>query len=182
MEGVHAIQLQNDSSELKMHVIKDLKFDSEPAHVASNHAIPGQAAILLKRGQVLIWDAKGANYITWSNSESNETQSWQACEFGSHPRTIFLSQYRQIDFADLRAPSTSHRTCIFKTKNTEFINSFKRNPKKPFHVAVATNTRMLLLDSRYTRAPMLDWDLNSSYETQTIIEFMPDIKGESGML
>lgn len=65
MEGVHIVSLKKESH-LCMSIAETFHFDYEPHHIATSTVIPYHAAITLKYGQIVIWDAKynGKNIMT----------------------------------------------------------------------------------------------------------------------
>jgi hypothetical protein len=183
MGGVHIVKIHNETT-LELEKLKDLKFECEPLHVASSSILPNHAAYLLKNGKILLWDSKYDGCTTWADPSSTTDNNFlKSCEFGSHPRSLLISQLHGIETADLRVPFYSSRSLIFNVKDSEFIASFKRNPKNPFHVASTTNHRTALIDTRYAFSPLLEWGINNSYETQPAIEFFPDgVSGDSSFI
>lgn len=168
MQAVHFIKSHTDEI---MNVFQQFQFGSEPLHCCSNPSIPYQSATLLENGEILIWDLKVDGVTSWGNSTGSDNEQFKSCEFGSHPRTLHLGSRKSIQNADLRMDSSSKRAVIF---TSDMLLCFKRSPQNPFHIAAATSAKTILLDVRYDKLPLLEWESNFNNE-QVSLEF-PIIK------
>lgn len=106
-----------------------------------------------------IWDS-GCNDIL--KIPTKHSDSWQGCDFGSHPRCISYSNNNMFSIADLR---NKHFKCLELFSSTGFfllpkeeITLTKLNSVQPYQHFIATTNHLVLVDERYPKQPIFLWN------------------------
>ncbi|KAJ2997884.1 hypothetical protein HDV02_005068 [Globomyces sp. JEL0801] len=168
-------QLSSHQDKLQLEYTTKL-FNSEPMHVATNPYLSSKAAIVLDDGSIHLWDLSTDSVIEWMESDmiksESEPYNWKSCQYGSHPQSLIIAKPNDISIHDLRMNPYS-TTSIYSVQDTSFITDFKLNPTQAFQIGFVTYNHTSLIDIRYPTSPLLEWELNDSYEHQNHIEFLP---------
>jgi hypothetical protein len=160
-EGIHSIRLGRPEYE----TYSTHRFLKEPVHISVSNVLKNQSAVVLNDGEILVYDA--TKEYTKLNIQ-NDSDQYFCCEYASHPRSLLLGSESVVDLLDLRSMKRS------KIHQTKDIHSFELNPLNIFHLALATSTHTKLIDTRYTKYPLLQWSLNNRKESKTNLFFNND--------
>jgi len=104
---------------------------------------------------------------------------WTRCEYGAHPQSLFVVSRREASVLDFRVskplmitdsnpetdcihnqqtPSKTHSSALFVSKPNENIYAFQRSPAwHSFESVMATDKRVIVLDQRFPKRPLIDW-------------------------
>jgi hypothetical protein len=99
---------------------------------------------------------------------------WKRCEFGPHPRSLLVVDRAAVSSYDLRTRSDQSPINLLNARPNELISDIVRHPSDIYQVAIATNRRTLLIDTRYPKIPILEWNCTNHLETQQFIRFVKD--------
>ncbi|KAJ3066204.1 dual specificity protein kinase yak1, partial [Quaeritorhiza haematococci] len=151
----------------ELKVVKSFSFREDILHVAFNTKMYEEAAMVLEDGGIWLWNAEEGRCRMFREPEemvSSETRGrkWMTCDYGAHPRHLMVFTYKRSETVDLRSSTLS--TPLFTPKDSEHIFSACANRYNAFQVAIATSKRLLLLDTRYTKQPLISWDTLSKLE------------------
>jgi hypothetical protein len=92
-----------------------------------------------------------------------------SCEYGAHPRTLNLQFRDIIKLYDFRSSETMH---VYSPK--EAILSMSCSQNSIFHTVLTTRKKSILIDNRYTKYPILEWELNDPAETRVNVQYLND--------
>ncbi|CAG8539974.1 5880_t:CDS:2 [Paraglomus occultum] len=144
---------------------------SEHMHVTFNPLLYGEAAIIDGSGSVHIWratlqkkiarfDKFEYNTVQLSEPSCDTPQQdwWTRCEYGAHPQSLFVVSRKEASVLDFRTPSKTRSSTLFVSKSNENIYAFQRSSAwHSFESIIATEKRVIVLDQRFPKRPLLDW-------------------------
>jgi hypothetical protein len=148
----------------------DIETEWQPRQVCSNPSLRNEIGVLSDNGQVYIWDIQSENVsILFKRKVTESKNTWAGVEFGSHPRSLLLGTNTEIQHLDMRSKTSS----VIKSVSSSYLfNSMKRNPKNSFQVAISTKSATSIYDTRFTKTPMLEWNVNNFFEHQFHLEYL----------
>ncbi|KAI9209575.1 uncharacterized protein BJ171DRAFT_484456 [Polychytrium aggregatum] len=157
--GSTAIARRSSESLDDWTVIDYATLDEEAAHVAFSPVIARESAILSRSGCLYIWDMNQSRRIKYSAVEGSlmKRDGWKSLEYGSHPRSVLVASASTLRAIDLRTPPTSASSNMIMSFPHDKITCFKRHPSYSFQTTLATESRLVVIDERYTKAPLLVW-------------------------
>lgn len=164
-EGCHMLNLDTYEQNL-------VTFGQQPLHIAASSCLP-EAAVMLRDGSVYIWDLN-TNLREWSPAGAavqKDKNEWKTCEYGQHPRSLLMADRSLIVQSDLRE-SLRQNSQIFSSPSSN-ITGMKS--LKPFYqIAIAAGMKCHVVDTRYPKRTLFDWEVGCSYEHMTNIEVLGD--------
>lgn len=177
-------------------VLDTIHFRERPLHIAFSTTLPTEAAIVLDGGELFIWDGRrslefrygraqllmthGRTFdrsdnrtfalATYSDSAISYAHRWKACVYGAHPRSLLVAHADKLDNIDFRSKGIV-ATTIFSPPTRERITAFERDPDQAYQLAVATSSKTLIVDSRYARRPLLQWQWHDNQDSPIGIQY-----------
>ncbi|RKO87364.1 hypothetical protein BDK51DRAFT_44390 [Blyttiomyces helicus] len=151
-------------------VISTLSFARQPCHVVFNPYFGGEAAIVMDGGGVCTWDAGLPEQSRTSLLQDADVDfpdayedRWKTCEYGAHPRTLFVAHSKRVDMVDFRMPQTRFATVLL-IPDADRIYAFERSLGDRFQSVYCTSKRVALFDSRFSTRSVLEWEYNNVQE------------------
>ncbi|XJO77899.1 hypothetical protein BDV3_002419 [Batrachochytrium dendrobatidis] len=186
-QGAHFFKLELDKKGMAYADLKrEFAMSPHVLDLTFNPVIPGYVASIQLGGTVQIWDAQHDGMTMWRKENPNSDtltnyQLWKSCQFGVHPRTLLVAHSKQVEICDLRSPPKFPISNVFNDLGPkEYITGMDRNPNSPFEIALVTTDRAIVVDTRYTKYPMLHWGLNHPIEYQFHIKYLNNL-GNRGL-
>ena len=87
-------------------------------------------------------------------------RDYRQCQYGAHPRVLWLTDAESLYSLDLRAPPSptlQHRTMRSRWSSPLSIAALHKHRTHPFHVLLGTSSHVHLIDSRMPRHCLADW-------------------------
>ncbi len=88
-------------------------------------------------------------------------RDYRQCQYGAHPRVLWLANSEALYALDLRASSkTIEQYCepVEKYDSPRSIGAMQRQNSNPFHILLGTTQHVRLIDSRMPRQALVEWD------------------------
>lgn len=123
--------------------------------------IPAECLIATDSGSVYLWNAdKGYDLVHGQPKGAKCLSRWRDVHYGSHPRSFVLTDHTTMDLFDLR--NGKKATNLFSLpcrhlKNRERLQVSKFSTRNSFQHFMATDYALFLLDERFPRYPVLQW-------------------------
>lgn len=135
-------------------MVDELLFNSRPFHICFNPYLDEEMAIIKEDGSIHVWQSD-LNHGILQIKEKNEKEiPFATCDYSSHVRKLLVADRLEVSSYDFRISSKIQRQAIWKPEGNQVISAMKVDPFRPFHVFVATNDYIHLVDERYTRIPL----------------------------
>ncbi|CAG8492913.1 28476_t:CDS:2 [Dentiscutata erythropus] len=144
----------------------------EHTHVAFNPKLYGEAAIVDCGGGVYVWRAerheaqtKRINKYEIETIRDPRVQEdaplkdlWRTCEYSAHPQCLYVASRERIDLFDFRNACNTQPLNMFNIIEGDQIYAFQHVPfPNSFQSIVVTNNKVILLDQRFPKRPLLSW-------------------------
>ncbi|KAJ3171593.1 hypothetical protein HDU88_007673 [Geranomyces variabilis] len=158
-----------------------LPFEHRPLDVAINPTLSAEVAVLLDGGDISIWNGERETRC-WPIAKYDQPPApygmkRKSCQYGAHPRTLIVAHVDRVDTVDFRSPSIRPAT-VFESRS-ELVRGFRRDPRDPFRVVLATTSRTALIDTRFHGRTLLEWDYQNNREAPSGVEFLPPVDNDS---
>lgn len=129
-------------------------------HCALHPTIPAELAAVGPDRSVHIWSPRpaGRRHTTLAlrhTEDQSEECVWAHCRFGWHPRSLTLALPRSLHAVDLRQ-ATANNLRLPADVAEEGIFAMGMS-ETPWHMAVATRQRLVVLDARATSRAVCTW-------------------------
>ncbi|CAE1331984.1 TAF1C [Acanthosepion pharaonis] len=154
--------LYNISTENSIKCLDKISLKNEDlTSVFMSPYIPAECLIATDSGSVYLWNAdKGYDLVYGLPKGVKCLSRWRDVHYGSHPRSFVLTDHSSMDLFDLRTGKKA--TNLFSLpcrhlKNRERLQVSKFSTRNSFQHFLATDYALFLLDERYPRYPVLQW-------------------------
>ena len=86
-------------------------------------------------------------------------RGYRQCQYGTHPRMLWLTNSDALYSLDLRSPSPTlqHRVMRPRWSSPSSIAALHKHDTHPFHILLGTSSHVHLIDSRMPRHCLADW-------------------------
>ncbi|RKP05024.1 hypothetical protein THASP1DRAFT_33152 [Thamnocephalis sphaerospora] len=154
---------QHQAAPLAVDVVDRLQFRDGTRGIAFNPHIHGEAVIASSKS-LFRWDEAQGNagvnalyHFPQSSTGASNRHERIRCQFGSHPRVVWLSNRRGLVSLDMRSVNVLARPS-FSLDDGEASVDLLLPANRPFQLALATTSRVCLLDERFASRPVVCWD------------------------
>ncbi|KAI9594656.1 hypothetical protein BDF19DRAFT_466212 [Syncephalis fuscata] len=154
---------QNQTYDNPLFKIDTLKFKDTPQSVALNPHIYGET-IISTGSTIFHWDSERMSdgiipifRIQDQSLKNNAEEQRAGCQFGLHPRVVWLANNKQLFSLDLRSKNT-RATQQFAMNSSERFVDLVCGVAKPALNALATTQNIYLFDERLASKPLVTWE------------------------
>ncbi|XP_060591852.1 uncharacterized protein LOC132746646 [Ruditapes philippinarum] len=148
--------------------------------------IPGECVLVDDDGQCYLWSTGSLDTIcAHGEPRFHVNDSWRHVQYGSHPRHVVYADQTAVQMFDLRMKG-QQGVDLFSLPsdilyNRERIRAVSRHSASSFYHLVATDYKLLIMDERYQKYPVLRWEhmLISPPQYMSVVSEADDSSGEA---
>jgi hypothetical protein len=167
-QGIHLVSMEGNDEH-------DIETEWQPRLMSTSPIYRNRVALLSDNGSAYLWDVSSDDVsVLFKKAILKSRNDWGSCIFGPHPRSLLFGTSELIELYDERS-----KRCVnlCAANSGEWYSAMKRHPTSPFELAVATKQKTFVMDTRYTKSPLLIWNVNNPYEAQFFLEYAEVSKG-----
>ncbi|KAJ3282439.1 hypothetical protein HDU79_009935 [Rhizoclosmatium sp. JEL0117] len=179
----------DNASTLIFHDIHSSLIHSEPVDVAFNPTIPCEAAWICADRSLHVWDLRASSDIphnrtrvihngdwtetsTSSATSRNNSFKWKGVQYAWHPRILLVGEAQSVSVFDLRSPSELLLPFYTTFPHTNLLRGMAYNPENNFEIGVCGTERTSLIDTRYPKRPLMEWEVSDPNDPPVGIQFL----------
>ncbi|XP_065194650.1 uncharacterized protein LOC135825936 [Sycon ciliatum] len=126
----------------------------------------GEAMLLGEAGSFGLWNADHGLCplrAALHSPTDSECHLWKSCSFTAHPRLAYLAGTKEVTIFDMRSAPRADTTLFSVASSpslhrSECVSAMRQHPSMDFQLVLATKQTLVLLDQRYPKTPVLEWD------------------------